>query len=171
MYDFLEYLNLKGAFPVAPNAFRVAALLENMVSNGLLIPVGRARPSIAGLGNHYVYTPTLRDVRPGLFGLVGILGPEYLFELCAAGMMHITGTNGTGDAVAGTGLVVDECHVLTCRHVLADMRVAPVQAVQGRACAVHSDDLHTASRCRSWQAREHGEEEQIYGLFAVLHSS
>ena len=59
--------------------------------------------------------------------------------------MHVTGKNEKGDAVAGTGMVVDERHVLTCRHVVTDMRVDPVQTVQGKKCAVRLVDIHAHS--------------------------
>ncbi|MYH34839.1 MAG: trypsin-like peptidase domain-containing protein [Cenarchaeum sp. SB0669_bin_11] len=140
--DFLNYLNVTGAFPKTPNAFRVLALLESMASHGRLMRAGQDMSSIAGLGNYYLYMPTPQAAKRGLFGLVGVLGPEYLFELCAAVLMHITGKNEAGDAVAGTGLVVDERHVLTCRHVVADMQIDSVQAIQGRQYAVRSDEIH-----------------------------
>ena len=50
--DFLKYLETTNAFHKTPNALRVARIMEEMVSAGLLVPVGHAQPSMAGLGNH-----------------------------------------------------------------------------------------------------------------------
>lgn len=44
--------------------------------------------------------------------------------------------------MAGTGLVVDSHHVLTCRHVLSDMDVDGTQTVQGREYAIDASSLH-----------------------------
>ena len=134
--DFLQYLHVKSVFPKAPNAFRVARILERMVSTGLLVHVGSGSSSVTGLQNHYIYALTPHDARRGLFRLVPVLGPQYLFRLCEPGLVHITGTNAKGDEVAGTGLVVDSRHILTCRHVVSDMTVNPRQTFQGSQYAV-----------------------------------
>ncbi|MDE0030590.1 MAG: serine protease [Deltaproteobacteria bacterium] len=56
---------------------------------------------------------------------------------------HITGTNRDGAAVAGTGLVVHPCFVLTCRHVLSDMKeVDEQQTFQGQAYTVNNESVH-----------------------------
>ncbi len=140
--DFLQYLQIKRAFPKAPNAFHVAQILQRMVSAGLLILAGSGSSPLAGLQNHYIYALTAHEARRGLFRLVPVLGPEYLYRLCQPGLVHITGTNSAGGDVAGTGLVVDSRHVLTCRHVVSDMTVDPRQTFQGRECAVHEGSIH-----------------------------
>ena len=52
------------------------------------------------------------------------------------------GKNREGDETAGTGLVVDPQHVLTCRHVLEDMDVAKTQSFQGMSFEINEDSLH-----------------------------
>ena len=123
--DFLQYLQIKRAFPKAPNAFHLAQILQRMVSAGVLLLAGSGSSPLAGLQDHYIYALTAHEARRGLFRLVPVLGPEYLYRLCEPGLIHVTGTNSTGDEVAGTGLVVDSRHVLTCRHVVSDMTVHP----------------------------------------------
>lgn len=140
--DFLKYLETTNAFPKTPNALRVARIVGEMVSAGLLVPVGHARPSMAGLDDHYLYLPTADKARQGVFCLVPVLGPEYLYRLCAPGLVHISGKNG-GLAVAGTGLVVDTRHVLTCRHVVSDMEVDRRQVFQGRPYEINDDSIHS----------------------------
>ena len=140
--DFLKYLTEKKVFAKPPNALRVAELIERMVSSGLLVRVRHGQPTMAGLGDHYFYMPTLWEFRRGLFVLVPALGPEYFFHLCEPCLVHITGTNEEGIAVAGTGLVVGPCHVLTCRHVLLDMQVDGTQTIQEREYAVDASSLH-----------------------------
>ena len=140
--DFLQYLKIKRAFLKTPNAFHVTRILERMVSTGLLVHAGSGSSPLAGLQNHYVYGLPTHESRGGLFRLVPVLGPEYLYRLCEPGLVHITGTNRAGAQVAGTGLVVDTRHVLTCRHVVSDMTVDSRQTFQGREYAVAHDSIH-----------------------------
>lgn len=139
--DFLKYLETIKAFPKTPNALRVARIVEEMVSAGLLVPVGNAQSSMAGLSNHYLYLLTADKVRQGVFCLVRVLGPEYLYRLCAPALVHISGRN-DGVAVAGTGLVVDTRHVLTCRHVVSDMALDRRQVFQGRQYEITDGSIH-----------------------------
>ena len=139
--DFLKYLEVKKAFPKIPNAFRVAEIVQRMVSAGLLVRVGLGSPSIAELQEHYLYMATDGEARRGPFRLVPALGPEYLYRLCAPSLVHISGTK-DGNAVAGSGLVVDARHVLTCRHVVSDMDLDLKQVVQGSEYAISTDSIH-----------------------------
>ena len=142
--DFLKYLEVQQAFPKRPNAFRVAGIVEQMVSAGLLVRVVRARlgpSSIAGLQEHYLYMVTEGEARRGPFRLVPALGPEYLYRLCEPSLVHISGRNG-GVPVAGTGLVVDARHVLTCRHVVSDMHLDARQVFQGTEYAITVESIH-----------------------------
>lgn len=142
MCDFLEYLNRRRAFPKAPNAFRVGQLLDRMVSAELLLRITNpGAASIAGLfqGSYMFMMPV--DTRHLTHRFVSVLGPEYLFRLCAPSLVHIAGTR-NGDAVAGTGLVIDPRHVLTCRHVVSDMDLDQKQMFQGREYAINGDSIH-----------------------------
>ena len=139
--DFLKYLEVKKAFSRTPNAFRVARIVERMVSAGLLVRAGLGGSSIAGLQDHYLYMATVGEAQRDLFRLVPVLGPEYLYRLCVPRLVHITGTKG-GDAIAGTGLVVHASHILTCRHVVSDMKLDQNQVFQGREYAIGSIHRH-----------------------------
>ena len=140
--DFLNYLEMTRVYPKTPNAFRVAQILDKMVSTGLLVLAGRGSLSFAGLHDHYLYMATESEARRDLFRLVPVLGAEYLYRLCAPGLVHITGTNEDGDAVAGTGFVVHPSHVLTCRHVVSDMKVDKKQTFQGKEFAVNKESVY-----------------------------
>ena len=51
-------------------------------------------------------------------------------------VVHIVGKDREGNARGGSGIVVDAHHVLTCRHVVADMSVDRKQRFQGKDVAV-----------------------------------
>lgn len=142
--DFLKYLETTKAFHKTPNALRVARIVDEMVSAGLLVRVGHASPAMAGLTNCYLYLPTADKIRRGVFSLVPVLGPAYLYRLFEPILVHISGRN-DGGAVAGTGLVVDARHVLTCRHVVSDMELDPRQIIQGRQYEITDGSIHRHS--------------------------
>ena len=141
--DFLQYLKRQKAFPKTPNVFRVAGILQQMVSAGLLLHLlgSSSAPTIAGvLQGRYIFIGT-GDARRGLFPFVSVLGPELLYRLTAPSLVHITGAN-DGVPVAGTGIVVDARHVLTCRHVVSDMEFDQRQVFQGRAYMIADEAIH-----------------------------
>ncbi|MYH32990.1 MAG: trypsin-like peptidase domain-containing protein [Gammaproteobacteria bacterium] len=140
--DFIQYIVANGTFQRRPNAIRVAQILEQMVSGGLLVRAGYGNPSLGGLGDHYFYVSMKWDLSRGEFKLARTLGPEFLYQLCAPGLVHITGTNRNGDVVAGTGIVVHPSSVLTCRHVVSDMKLDPSQEFQSKTLQVNEDSIY-----------------------------
>ena len=140
--DFLKCLETGSAFPKPPNGLRVMQLIDRMVSSGLLVRAGYGNRSFAGMGDHYLHLATEWDERRKHFRYAPVLGPEFLYHLIARGLVHITGTvEKSLDAAAGTGLVIDRCHVLTCRHVVTDMTIDRKQMIQGKEYTVSDGSL------------------------------
>ena len=137
--DFVTYLKVSGEYPKMPSVFRVAEIISQMASTGLLVHAGYGKQSFAGLSDRYLFMLTEWNIRREQFRLVKVLGPELLYRLCVPGLVHITGTNDKDDVVAGTGLVIDPSHVLTCRHVVSDMRLDNRQTFQGNEYAVNDE--------------------------------
>ena len=140
--DFLKFLETTHLFPKIPNAFRVARILGEMVDEGFLISVGQAQRSVAGLGTHYLHIPATDGFIRGPFQFAPVLGPEFIHRLCTPGLVHISGADDKGDVVSGTGLVIDSSHVLTCGHLLSDMKVDERQIIQEREYGVNADSIH-----------------------------
>ena len=146
--DFLKWLETGNAFLKPPNGLRVMQLIDRMVSSGLLVRAGYGNRSFAGMGDHYLHMATKWDERRKHFRYASVLGPEFLYHLCAQGLVHITGTSGeTRDVAAGTGLVIDSCHVLTCRHVVTDMVVDRRQIIQGQEYVVDDGSVFPHPAC------------------------
>ena len=140
--DFLKYLEVKLAYSKEPNAFRVVRIIDQMASAGILVDGGSRRSGpLAEMDNHYIYSMTETDTRRKHFRLVPVLGPEFLYHLCVPGLVHITGKNGKGDEVAGTGIVVHSSYVLTCRHVVCNMKVNKQQKFRGQE--VNAQSIHS----------------------------
>lgn len=146
--DFLECVGKNPAFPKPPNGLRVMQVIDRMVSCGLLVRAGYGNRSFAGIGDHYLHMAAEWDARRGHFRYAPVLGPEFLYHLCAHALVHITGVGSeSGDVVAGTGLVVHPSHVLTCRHVVADMTVDKKQTIQGMEYVVDGDSVFPHPAC------------------------
>ena len=141
--DFLKYVVANGNFQRQPNAMRVAQILERMASDGLLIRAGYGNPSLGGLGDHFLHAAMKWHFSRGQFRLARTLGPEFLYQLCAPGLVHITGTDGAGEVFAGTGIVVHPLFVLTCRHVVSDMELDTLQKFQGKTLKVNRESIYT----------------------------
>ena len=128
--DFLKYLEVKEAFSKPVNAFRVAQIVRKMEDADLLSYGGSGKRSAARMDYHYIHYTTKIEARRKMFRFAPVLGPEFLYDLCAPGLVHITGTK-DGHVAAGTGLVVHPSYVLTCRHVVCDMKMDEQQNFQG----------------------------------------
>lgn len=144
--DFLVCLEKSAAFPKPPNGLRVMQLIDRMVSCGLLVRAGYGNRSFAGMGDHYLHITTEWDVRRKHFRYASVLGPEFIYHLCAPGLVHVTGTNKeNGDAAAGTGLIVHPSYVLSCRHVVTDMAIDPKQTIQGQDYVISDGSVFSHS--------------------------
>ena len=62
-----------------------------------------------------------------------------MYAQVSPAVVHIVGEDDEGE---GSGIVFDSRHVLTCRHVVSDMAVAPVQTFQGRRATVEDVFRH-----------------------------
>ena len=106
-----------------------------MVQNDLLVEMG------VGGGSGFVMLPksyyalselsTLRE--RGVLWLAKTLGGRFVHRHVSPAIVHVVGENDEGE---GSGIVFDEHHVLTCRHVVSDMQIASAQAFQGRTVTV-----------------------------------
>jgi len=101
-------------------------------SAGLLYEVGRGNDPF--LGTHYSFLRELTKLeQSGVTWLSQALGPEFLHHIYAQAIVQITGVTADGDAHAGTGLIIAPQWLITCRHVLTDMKLDQKQRAGDRA--------------------------------------
>lgn len=140
--DFASSLTARGVFGRQPSFPQVLQILRRMEATGLLVSIGQGKLSIPGLGDRYISPQSWDALVANPFRLVPVLGPEYLYRICEPGLVQITGRDLEGDVVAGTGLAIHPCFILTCAHVLNDMVVDDRQLFQGRTCQVAHAKYH-----------------------------
>ena len=125
---------------ISLNVWRLSELVDRMVSVGLLARFN-GPPGVLGIAESQYLCMGVTDPRGDSMDFVLALGPEFLYRLCAPSLVHIAGMK-DGHARAGTGIIVDDRHVLTCCHVVADMKVDPNQMFQGHEYEITDESIH-----------------------------
>lgn len=115
---------------------RIDELLRSLARSGLLTDQGVGRSPL--LGNHYyaLYDYALYEAttieRAGALILARALGPSFLHWAYQAGTYQITGVTEDMEQHAGTGIAIASRWIMTCAHVVNDMKVHPHQGQPGR---------------------------------------
>lgn len=133
--DFLTYLEKIGCLkePLR-HLHRVIELLKQLADGGLLQAVGHSQPM---LGPSYTFCKELTNrQKAGFWWLSEALGAEFVYWLYSRYILHITGKSSEGDEVGGTGIAISSEWILTCEHVLHDMKVDQSQQFCGNAVQV-----------------------------------
>ena len=140
--EFLTYLDNTKIFEKKPNAFRVKQLLNKMVTTGILQYVGSSiNKSTLFPGLYYFLNIYSSERGQGHLWLAPALGAEFIYHITARGIVHITG-NANGEVKAGTGIIFHPNFILTCRHVVCDMKVDHQQTFQGNECIINESSIH-----------------------------
>jgi S1-C subfamily serine protease len=147
--DFLGYLQLRGFANAMSQGARIQRLLYRMADSEILTDYGR-QPGHDIFGNRYFTNEwATRSQSEGYLWLSEVLGPELIIPSYGSVTVPITGRDSNGDARVGSGLVLDEWHVLTNAHVVNGMtldaeinnsNVAPVFSEPGGATGARISD-------------------------------
>ena len=153
--DFLDYLSEIQLLPDEPDRYvnQIRGLLDRMVESGLLVDMGIGHGgSFVRLPKCYYTFGELSRLREGgALWLAKTLGGRFVHRHVSPGIVHVVGENDDGE---GSGIVFDEHHVLTCRHVVSDMQVASAQAFQGRTVTVEEIFRHETEDVAVIRVRE-----------------
>ena len=140
--EFLTYLDKTKVFKKKPNAFRVKQLLNKMVTTGLLEYVGTGINKNALFPGRYIFlNPNSGERGQGHLWLAPALGAEFIYHTIAGGIVHITG-HANREVKAGTGIVFHPNFILTCCHVVRDMKVDRQQTFQDNECVINESSIH-----------------------------
>jgi S1-C subfamily serine protease len=123
--------------------FVIRPLLQSLADNGVLDLLGQTGNPLLGQQYYFLKALTKRE-KEGQLWLARALGAEFLCDQYASVTLQLTGATETRDRHAGTGLVVGPNTILTCAHVLDDMRLDPRQTIQGKDVRVLQTLAHPA---------------------------
>lgn len=112
-----------------------------MVLRGILLDAGISRDPIFGRTYYAMRELTQKQEKNWLW-LGDAVGKDYIPSAFATFLVHITGKSPEGDVHAGTGLLLESNVVLTCAHVLTDMRIDPELTIQGKRFKVGRIHAH-----------------------------
>jgi hypothetical protein len=110
--DFIKYVQAIGFAPGSATA--IPRILSAMERVGLLMSAGWT-PNYPMLGQQYITQGVLSQQNQGNLWLSEVLGPDLVIESYKAVTVQISGGD---DAPWGSGLILDESHILTNKHVL-----------------------------------------------------
>jgi hypothetical protein len=115
---FVDYLSRAGWGDQWPNASEIQYILNRLTKVGLLSNMGAGPEFLPLLRDCYVKLGrVLPDQAPGHFWLSLILGSEFLIPTIGSITIPIGVHNADGAVHIGSGLLLDETTILTCRHV------------------------------------------------------
>lgn len=134
--DFLRYLECTGIL-AEPRRYqtRIAELIARLENARLLVPVGYGKDIFISKSYYFLKQATTIE-KKGILWLSEALGPEFIKSKYSPFTVQITGVTQSGDEHAGSGLVVGEHWILTCAHVLNDMKIHNQQVFLGQNCRV-----------------------------------
>ncbi|MCY4303442.1 MAG: serine protease [Aestuariivita sp.] len=142
--DFIEYLDAIRCLPEKADRYfhQLGPILHRMVEHGLLVDMGVGGGAYVMLPNHYYTFYELSKLRQrGGLWMAKVLGGRLVHHLASPAIVHIVGENDQGER-EGSGIIFDKHHVLTCKHVVSGMRLAPTQAFQGKTVTVDKVFTH-----------------------------
>ena len=145
--DFLEYLKKVGILDQPMNyVYRIRDILVSMEANSILLNQGRDG-QMPLFCTYYCMGDFSRLRTQGALWLAKSLGADFIFEQAKEAVVHITGMSEKScSPVGGSGIVFHKNHILTCRHVVENMKIDRQQVFQGKQCAIDGDAVHVSQQ-------------------------
>lgn len=119
----------------------IRKLLNKMEGVGLLVPMGNS-VSVFFPTNYYFLKELTEREKKGRFWLSECLGPEYVYKFFGNLIIHIVGMTSDGDEHGGTGVIINDKLVLTCKHVIDEMVINDTQFINGSQIKVVNTHTH-----------------------------
>ena len=138
--DFVDFLEAQGVLPNAQKyIYQVRGLLARMERSNILVSFPSWSGNVMLPKNYYALHELSELRRQGLLWLAKALGGRFVHAQVSPAVVHIVGEGDNGE---GSGIVFGPQHVLTCRHVVTDMKVAAEQVFQGRTVSIDTIAKH-----------------------------
>ena len=151
--DFLDFLKQSTTVFKEPGKYlhHIRVLLDRMAANDLLVEMGVGGNFVMLPKSYYALSETSNLRSQGVLWLAKTLGGRFIHRQVSPAVVHVVGENNEGE---GSGIVFDAHHVLTCRHVVSSIRIAPKQYFQGRTVTVEKVFQHCTNDVAVIRIRE-----------------
>jgi len=141
--EFVEYLKSEGVVEnVDRRVHQIRHLLARMETQNLLVSYYSLQQDMMLPKRYFCLAQPSKQRKKGALWLSRVLGGRYIYEMISPAVVQIVGINSDGDSRAGSGIVFDPHHVLTCKHVVEDMRVNEKQHFQGAHVTINRTVKH-----------------------------
>ena len=135
--DFLMFYKNSG-LDLWPKKRRITELISKLCQKGVLTRCGGT-----AVMECFWFMHELSNLqRLGTLWLGEILGPQYVGCEIEKDIAYITGVTPEGDESVGTGTLISSNVILTCGHVVSDMKVNNVISVFGEKVKVKNTTHH-----------------------------
>jgi len=122
LLDFFKWTKLKGS-DLWPKMFRIQELVLRLEQKGVLVNAGTNGKGL-GLSTCFYFGYERSSLaQKGRLWLGNVLGADYIGYEIKKDLVLITGVTPAGDCAVGTGLLIIPGVVLTCAHVVDDMKI------------------------------------------------
>jgi len=138
--EFLKFHKLKG-LDLWPKLKRITELATKLKQKNILTSSGHS-----GINECFWFMHELSNLqRLGTLWLGETLGAQFIGNEIYKDIAYITGITSTGDASVGTGTLISPNIILTCAHVLSDMKVDNSVIVSGQKAEIGKIVFHGAA--------------------------
>ena len=136
--DFMKYLKTTGLLGDPDRyIYQIRHLLERMAANNILVEMPGTDASYVMIPKSYYALSEVSTIRSaGMLWMAKTLGGRFIHHQISPAIVQIAGENSNGDARAGSGVVFDPHHILTCGHVVSGMKVNGIQSFQGKQVTI-----------------------------------
>ena len=138
--EFMESLE-KGAVGTNPDryVYQIRSLLERMSANGILTEMGASGNYVLMPKSYYCFYEMSNNRAAGILWPAKTLGGRLVHRTVSPAVVHLVGEDDDGEA---SGLIFALHHVLTCKHVVSGMPLAPTQRLQDTVVTVEDVYRH-----------------------------
>lgn len=135
--DFLKHSDVVGA-SLWPKRKRIGDLIIKLSQKGIITSCGGN-----SIAECFWFMHELSNIqRQGFLWLGEALGPQYIGSEIEKDIAYITGITPLGDISVGTGVLISSNIILTCAHVVCDMKIDEIIKLGGKEVSVASVKSH-----------------------------
>jgi S1-C subfamily serine protease len=142
IFDFIQYLEKQGFESPFKFQQEIRKLITKLEKASILTEAGR-KGGAPGLNNCYYFMKEVTSKESlGSLWLSQALGFELINFLMSPYIVPITGKNKLGDENIGTGTIISSRLLVTCAHVLTDMKVDEYITIRDKKIKINSIKSH-----------------------------
>ncbi|TXI92674.1 MAG: serine protease [Neisseriales bacterium] len=139
----LKWYNKRAPQDRSNRIWQVCELIKKFENQGLLVPAGSKNGSPPLNSCYYMMKETSSIERLGLLWLGKYLGKGFISHHIPNNLVFITGKTIKGDLAVGSGILLNDKLVLTCKHVIEDMKLDAHVKVRGISYLIEKHEVHS----------------------------